>query len=157
MREGLDGSARDSVWPGEPVGGIPQDSGGEEGVVGSVLHGDAVVVGIGAFGLHPLGDGDPGLAQVNAGDAEISEAGPSLGNEDSLGIADDTKPFGVDAGDEERGSMAEDVVVALGFSGVNEEKSVTVGDPVLLCVVVAQVLPIVEAPLAGLCVVESVV
>ena len=102
---------------------------------------------VGAGGLHPFSDGYPGFVRADFGDAEIAHSGAFLRDEDLLRAADDLELVRIDAGDEERGAMPEDVIIVGPHPRVDEKEAFPNRDPVLLSVVVAEWRSIVELPL----------
>ncbi len=98
--------------------------------------------------LHPFGDGDPRFVFADLGDPEIAEAGLLFQEEKMLGRADDVEALMINLGDEQRRTMAKNMVVLRPAACVDEPQTVSgMTQPVLLGVVVAEVCAVVEGPL----------
>ena len=128
------------------VGLSPLDAGGEDCVVGAILHALGEVGVVGTSRLHPFGDGDPGLVFVDFGDAEISKSCATLWHQFTLVRTDDGDGFGIYLADEKGCTVPHDVVVVGTTSGIDQVKRILLRYPVGLGVVAAEIAAIVPGP-----------
>lgn len=135
--------------------GLPTQTGGVNTVVSAegVFRRDDDVRGV---GLHPLGDGDPDFIWADLANGKVPQARAALWHEHSLCGAQDREGFGIHLSDEERGAVAEDVIIVRPLAGVNEPEGITMRDPVLLGVVVAEAGAVIEAPRLELAKVQAI-
>ena len=96
--------------------------------------------------LEPFASDHPGFVGGDVERAEIAHARAIFGDDDTLRVAEDTTPFGIDFGDVERRAAADDAVVQLTASGIDKVQRAAEGEPMLLGIVAAKLLAIVEAP-----------
>ena len=138
------------------VGFIPVKLGNPNAIVRATSNERSCIAVVGPWGLHPLGDSDPGFGFVDLDDVEITQAGPFSRNQDLFSRADNLKLIGIYSGNEERRAMAEDVIIVRAAAGVDEEEGFAVDDPVLLGVVAAEVGTIIKGPALGFVKVKSI-
>lgn len=101
---------------------------------------------VGSPGLHPFRDGHPRFMLADWRHAEVAEPRSPLRNENLFGLSNDSESFGIDLPQEQRGPVSEDVIVVGSAASVDQIQSVTMGDPMLLCVVIAEFGTVVESP-----------
>ena len=101
---------------------------------------------VGSPSLHPFGHGDPSFVFVNVRDAKVAEPRAAFRHQNPLGSANDAESLRIDLRDKQRRSMPEDVIVVGTTACVDEKQTIAMRDSVLLCVVVAQLLVVIELP-----------
>ncbi len=130
--------------------------GDEDAVVTTVFHAAAEIEMIRSSRLHPFGGDDDTLRFRKLCAAEVSKTCAAYGHGDLLRVADDTKLLCVDFRDEERRTMAEDVVVEACAACINKVKLAAQRQPMLLRVVTAERRSVIEQPFDWLVEMEAV-
>ena len=130
--------------------------GDENAVVAAVFHAAAEIEMIWSGRLHPFGGDDDPLCFRKLCAAEVSKPCAACGHGDLLCVSNDTKLLRIDFRDEERCTMAEDVVIEACAACVNKVKLAAKRQPMLLRVVGSERRSVVEQPFDWLAKMEAV-
>ena len=118
----------------------------ENAVVATVFHAAAEIAWIRPCCLHPFGGNDDSRCFGKLCAAEVSKPCAAHRHGDLLCISNDTEVLCIDFRDEERCAMAEDMVVEACTTCVNKVKLTAKREPMLLCIVGAELRSVVEQP-----------
>ena len=121
------------------------------GLCGSVLEfhnkkGVVRAVFLAAARLHPFGYCQISKVGINVRYSEVAEASSSFGNGNLFALTDEAVMLGVDLSEEERGAVAEYVVVICALSRIDKIHVSVKSEKMLLGIIVLKHFPIVEAP-----------